>query len=85
MQVSLYLSDALLERLDELAGRTGRSRSATVQNLLERTLASGSDRDLLTLAGTWEDHRPAEQIIREVTEGRMYNRRSERYEPGTTQ
>ncbi len=84
MQVSLYLTDELLARLDELAGSTGRSRSATVQHLLERTLASGGDRDLLTLAGAWRDPRPAEQIIREVTEGRLYNRRSERNDPGST-
>jgi hypothetical protein len=78
MQVSLYLSDELIERLDELATRSGRSRSATVQSLLERTFSSGGDRDLLTLAGTWHDPRPAEQIIREVSEGRSYNRRSDR-------
>jgi predicted transcriptional regulator len=77
MQVSLYLDDALIRRLDELAGRSGKSRSATVQQLLEGALVSGDESGLLALAGNWKDARSAEQIIREATEGRRYNRRSE--------
>ncbi len=77
MQVSLYLDDALIRRLDELAGRSRKSRSATVQQLLEGALDSGEEPGLLALAGAWKDIRPAEQIIQEATEGRRYNRRSE--------
>jgi plasmid stability protein len=77
MQVSLYLDDTLIRRLDKLADRTGKSRSATVQSLLEHALVSDEGPALLALAGSWKDVRPAEQIIREVTEGRRYNRRSE--------
>lgn len=77
MQVSLYLDDALIRRLDELADHSGKSRSATVQRLLEHSLAAGDEPGLMALAGAWKDIRPAEQIIREATEGRRYNRRSE--------
>jgi plasmid stability protein len=77
MQVSLYLDDTLIRRLDVLAESTGKSRSATVQRLLEHALVSDDGPELLTLAGSWKDVRPAEQIIREVTEGRRYNRRVE--------
>lgn len=79
MQVSVYLSEDLIERIDELAGRLDRSRSRTIQELLEMGLRQ-QDRspfDLTSLAGRWKDDRPAEVLVREVMEGREYNRRSE--------
>ena len=80
MQVSVYLSEDLIERIDELAGRLDRSRSRTIQELLEMGLRQQdrSPTDVTALAGRWKDDRPAEALVREVMESRAYNRRSER-------
>jgi len=41
MQVSLYLNEALVKKVDELAKRDSRSRSKMVEILLNRALTVG--------------------------------------------
>ena len=79
MQISVYLSEELIERVDELAERLDRSRSRTIAELLEiglRQEERGGD-GLARLAGKWKDDRPADAVVREVLEGREYNQGSE--------
>ena len=76
MQVSLYLEEELLRKLDRLAKRERRSRSQVVKALLESSLGSGRGRGLAELAGRWKDHRSAEEIVRRVPADRRSRRRA---------
>ncbi|HZS37251.1 MAG TPA: ribbon-helix-helix protein, CopG family [Polyangia bacterium] len=79
MQVSLYIDEKVLKKVDGVARSERRSRSAVIQSLLEASLfgepLGGSAADL---AGSWKDDRSAEEIIADVYRGRARNRRSER-------
>jgi hypothetical protein len=79
MQVSLYIDEKILKKVDGVARSERRSRSAVIQSLLEATLFGESvGGSLAELAGSWQDDRSAEEIIAEVTRNRARNRRSER-------
>jgi hypothetical protein len=80
MQVSLYLDEKVVKKIDEKAKKEQRSRSALIQSILEHAVfgdakLTGSIADL---AGSWEDDRSAEEIVDEVYKARGRNRRAER-------
>ena len=79
MQVSLYLNEALVKKVDALAKRERRSRSKVIEALLESALKKpGQGSRFEPLVGAWKDDRPAKEIIEEIYKDRERNRRSER-------
>ncbi|OGH60496.1 MAG: hypothetical protein A3G34_16355 [Candidatus Lindowbacteria bacterium RIFCSPLOWO2_12_FULL_62_27] len=70
MQVSIYLDESLIRRVDRRARREKRSRSEVVSELLSEALRQGprSDRAgrLKALAGSWMDERSPEEIVEDV-------------------
>lgn len=79
MQVSIYLNEELVKKVDQLAKREHRSRSKVIETLLESSItkAGGSSR-FEPLVGAWKDERPAKEILEEIYKDRERNRRSER-------
>ncbi len=79
MQVSIYLNEELVRKVDRLARREGRSRSKIIEALLEASLAKpGGGARLKALVGAWQDERTAKEIVAEIFRDRERNRRSER-------
>lgn len=58
MQVTIYLTDDLIERVEELAQKTKKSRSAVVQEILAEGLSRRSKgtpaSELVSLFGSWK-------------------------------
>ena len=79
MQVSIYLSSDIVRKVDQLAKRERRSRSKTIESLLEASLEStGGGGRLQSLVGTWKDNRTAGEIIAEIYKDRRRHRHSGR-------
>jgi predicted transcriptional regulator len=77
MQVSLYLSEELVKKLDRLAKRERRSRSQVAESLLGSSIASAKDRGgLAELVGRWKDERSAEEIVAQIYGDRRSKRRT---------
>ena len=59
MQITIYLSDELVQKLDALAKKQGRSRSSIIQSALNRGLeaekATAYPLDTLSVFGAWKD------------------------------
>lgn len=70
MQLSIYLEDGLIERVDRMARQKRVSRSRMISGLLEEAIRGGAHgnraRRLLALAGSWKDKRTAAEIVREI-------------------
>lgn len=82
MQVSIYLSEDIIKKVDRLAKRERRSRSKIIESLLELSLESiGEESHLQSLAGAWKDNRTSREIISGIYKDRQRNRRSERVAP----
>jgi len=72
------IDDQLYQELKDLASNENRSLSQQVLFLIRSHLAEKhrslqshtAAQTLLLLAGSWEDSRPAEKIIREIKSGR---------------
>lgn len=79
MQVSIYLREDLLRKIDRLAKRDRRSRSKIIEALIESSLeANPSPARFDALVGAWKDTRSAKEIIAEIYRDRRRNRRSNR-------
>lgn len=79
MQVSIYLREELVKKVDRLARREGRSRSKVIEALLEASLEKPSAGSRFkALVGTWRDARTAQEIVADIYKDRECNRRSER-------
>lgn len=79
MQVSVYLSEKILKRLDALAQKQNRSRSKVIETLLDESLRKPPrNAGLDALAGAWKDRRSAQEIIEEIYRDRRRNRRSDK-------
>lgn len=78
MKLSIYVPKDLEESLAAEAAKRGESPSMFIQSLirtrLERDGRTFSDR-FAALAGSWEDSRSAEEIVRDVEESRRSARR----------
>jgi hypothetical protein len=77
MQVSIYLGQELVKKVDHLAKKEHRSRSKIIETLLESSLEKNEGNRFERLVGTWKDDRPAKQIIKDIYKDRARNRRSE--------
>jgi metal-responsive CopG/Arc/MetJ family transcriptional regulator len=77
MQVSIYLGEELVKRVDRLAKTERRSRSKIIETLLESSLKKNEGNRLERLVGTWKDNRSAKEIIKDIYKDRARNRRSE--------
>ena len=75
MQLSIYLGDDLIRRVDRMARQKRLSRSRMISGLIEEAIQNGGHghraRRILALAGSWKDHRMADEIVREI-----YSRRT---------
>ena len=75
------MDDDLYEALKGRAKRDNRSVTQEVVTMIRESLARVSgpsgrtSRDLLALAGSWEDARPAEEIARSIRGSRRSRRR----------
>jgi len=80
MQVSIYLTDKIVRKVDRVAKRTGRSRSRVIESLLESSLQIPSPQQggWSVLMGAWKDDRSAKDLIAEIYKSRKQNRRSNR-------
>ena len=77
MQVSLYLSEELVRKLDRLAKRERRSRSQVAESILGSSLAAAGERGgLAELAGRWKDERSAAEIVAQIYGDRRSKRRA---------
>lgn len=73
MKLSVYVPKDLEEPLEEQAARAGTSPSLFIQSLLKRWFEAKPRRfsqAFLDLAGSWEDERSTEEIIRDIEESR---------------
>ena len=78
MKLSIYVPKDLEESLETEAAKRGESPSMFVQSLIRARLERGgrtfSD-DFAALAGSWEDNRPVDEIVRDIEESRRSTRR----------
>lgn len=74
MKLSIYIPKDLEAPLEAEAAKHGQSPSRFVQSLIRARLEEGgrsfSDR-FAALAGSWEDSRSAEEIVRDIEESRL--------------
>jgi len=78
MQVSIYLNEELVKKVDQLAKREHRSRSKIIETLLQSSLKKTGGSRFEPLVGVWKDERSAKEILEEIYKDRERNRRSER-------
>ena len=79
------IDERLYQELKQLAADENRSVSQQVLFLVRNHLAQNrrspeagtAAQTLLALAGSWEDSRPAEEIVRDLRSGRRSSRRLE--------
>jgi hypothetical protein len=79
MKISVYVPKELEEPLREEAAEAGESPPLFVQSLLRERLQGRQksfSEEFAALAGSWEDDRPAEEIIRDIEENRQSAHRS---------
>jgi hypothetical protein len=78
VKLSIYVPKDLEEPLTAEAAKRGESPSMFVQSLIRARLERGgrafSDR-FAALAGSWEDSRSADEIVRDIEESRQNARR----------
>jgi len=78
VKLSIYVPKDLEEALEAEAAKRGESPSMFVQSLIRARFERGgrvfSD-EFAALAGSWEDGRSAEEIVRDIEESRRSARR----------
>jgi hypothetical protein len=80
MKISVYIPKDLEVPLRERAAEVGESPSLFVQSLLRQRLEGPGktfSEEFAALAGSWEDDRSVEEIVRDVEENRTSALRSE--------
>lgn len=78
MKLSVYVPKELEEPLEAEASKRGESPSMFVQSLIRSRLERGGrafSEEFAALAGSWEDDRSAEEIVRDIEESRRSVRR----------
>ena len=79
MKISVYVPKELEEPLREEAAGAGESPPLFVQSLLRERLEARRktfSREFAALAGSWEDERSVEEIVRDIKENRRSAHRS---------
>jgi hypothetical protein len=79
MKISVYVPKELEEPLREEAAEAGESPPLFVQSLLRERLQGrrkSFSEEFAALAGSWEDDRPAEEIVRDIAESRTSSDRA---------
>lgn len=80
MKLSVYVPKRLEDKLRERAEEAEVTPSRLIQSLVEDLLDKAPRRlsaDFLDLAGSWEDDRSTEEIIRDIEESRLDTDRPE--------
>lgn len=80
MKLSVYVPKRLEERLREEAEAAEVTPSRLIQELVEEHLDAAPRRfsaEFLDLAGSWEDDRSTEEIIRDIEDSRLDTDRPE--------
>lgn len=78
MKLSIYVPKDLEAPLEAEAAKRGESPSMFVQSLIRARLERGGrtfSEEFATLAGSWEDDRSADEIVRDIEESRRSVRR----------
>lgn len=73
MKISVYVPKELEEPLREVAAEAGESPPLFVQSLLRERLEGRRktfSEEFAGLAGSWEDDRPVDEIVRDIEESR---------------
>jgi predicted transcriptional regulator len=68
-QLAIYLEDRLAKRLEKVVKASGQSKSKWVAEAIERSLQDHWPDGFFDLAGSWQDDRSADEIIKEIREG----------------
>jgi predicted transcriptional regulator len=68
-QLAIYLEDQLAKRLDKAVKASGQSKSRWVAEAIERSLQDHWPDGFFDLAGSWQDEKSPEEIIKEIREG----------------
>jgi hypothetical protein len=79
MKISVYVPKELEEPLREEAAEAGESPPLFVQSLLRERLEGrlkAFSEEFAALAGSWEDERSVEEIVRDIEESRRSAHRS---------
>lgn len=80
MKLSVNLPERMSDQLERRARRAGLAPADYVEKLVQQSLAQESpafSEKFLSLAGSWEDERTTEEIVRDIEESRTIGRRPE--------
>jgi predicted transcriptional regulator len=67
-EIAIELDDETAKRLSEASEKDGISPSAWVKRAIRTQLAEKLPDSFFAVLGTWEDHRSAEEILRDIRE-----------------
>jgi len=68
-QLAVYIEDQLSERLEKAVKASGKSKSKWIADAIKSALNDKWPEDFFNLAGSWQDDRKPEEIIKEIREG----------------
>ncbi|MGD8990552.1 MAG: hypothetical protein PVI00_03770 [Desulfobacterales bacterium] len=68
-QLAIYLKDRLAQRLEKAVKASGQSKSRWVAQAIERSLQDQWPDGFFDLAGSWQDDRSPDEIIKEIRQG----------------
>jgi hypothetical protein len=68
-QLAVYIEDNLSERLEKAVKTSGKSKSKWIADAIKTALKDQWPEDFFDLAGSWQDDRGADEIIKEIKEG----------------
>lgn len=80
MKLSVDVSQRVSDQLERRARRAGLTPADYVGKLVQQSLAdetSAFSEQFMSLAGSWEDERTTEEIVRDIEESRTTVRRPE--------
>lgn len=68
-QLAIYIEDRLSEKLEKAVKASGKSKSKWIADIIEKELNDQWPENFFKLAGSWEDNREPDEIIKEIREG----------------
>lgn len=67
-QLAVYIENTLSERLDKAVKASGKSKSKWISDAIKTALKDQWSEDFFDLAGSWQDDRGPDGIIKEIRE-----------------
>ena len=68
-QLAVYIEDKLSDRLEKAVKASGKSKSKWIADAIKSALKDQWPEDFFELAGSWQDDRNPDEIIKEIREG----------------